>query len=273
MHYYQFNIGDYASHTQHLDESEDLAYRRMLDYCYLNEIGLPESVDEVARLIRMRTHSVCIANVLHEFFTLHSDGFWRSDRVEREIQAFRDKSGKAAKAARKRWDKAYADALQTHSERNAKHKPITINHKPVKESKNSASEVATSDPKYTTEDYRLAEWMAEKVSVVAPKVKPPNLKSWAETVRLMRERDNHTHHDIAKVFGFANQDSFWSVNILSPSKLRDKFGELDAKMRRVSNENTKPVSGIDPNERGISGAERTRRARELRRREEQGITY
>jgi len=35
MHYYQFNIGDYASHTRHLSDLEDLAYRRLLDAYYL----------------------------------------------------------------------------------------------------------------------------------------------------------------------------------------------------------------------------------------------
>jgi uncharacterized protein YdaU (DUF1376 family) len=70
MHYYQFNIGDYHTHTDHLSEMEDLAYRRMLDWCYLHEKPLPEDVAEVARLIRMRSHSDSIANVLREFFEL-----------------------------------------------------------------------------------------------------------------------------------------------------------------------------------------------------------
>jgi len=133
MHYYQFHIGDYASHTSHLNENEDLAYRRMLDYCYLNEIGLPPTVEEIARLIRMRTHSESIANVLREFFVLHDDGVYRQFRVEQQIADFRGKSDKAKKAARKRWENTDANALPTHSERNANHKPITNNHKPKKE--------------------------------------------------------------------------------------------------------------------------------------------
>lgn len=129
MHYYPFHIGDYASHTAHLDEIEDLAYRRMLDYCYLNEIGLPETVEEVARLIRMRTHSERIANVLREFFTLHDDGIWRHSRVEGVIAEYNAKSGKAQQAARKRWENAHANAMRTHSERNANQnqEPITNN--------------------------------------------------------------------------------------------------------------------------------------------------
>ena len=37
MHFYSFNIGDYASHTRHLTPMEDLAYRRLLDIYYLHE--------------------------------------------------------------------------------------------------------------------------------------------------------------------------------------------------------------------------------------------
>jgi uncharacterized protein YdaU (DUF1376 family) len=131
MHYYQFNIGDYASHTQHLDELEDLAYRRMIDYCYLNECGLPETVEQIARVIRMRTHCERIANVLKEFFYQHKDGTFHSKRADAEIAAFHAKAEKCANAARKRWGNADADALRTHSERNAKHKPLTNNHKPI----------------------------------------------------------------------------------------------------------------------------------------------
>ena len=83
MHYYSFNIGDYASHTSHLDPLEDIAYRRMIDWCYLHEESLPEDVDQIARLIRMREHCTCIANVLHEFFTLDDDGY-SNERINSE---------------------------------------------------------------------------------------------------------------------------------------------------------------------------------------------
>lgn len=131
MHYYQFNIGDYAAHTAHLDEIEDLAYRRMLDYCYLNECGLPETVEEIARVIRMRTHYERIASVLREFFALHSDNTYRHNRVEKEIAAFKEKSKKASESALKRWKNDDANALRTECEGNANHKPITNNHKPI----------------------------------------------------------------------------------------------------------------------------------------------
>jgi uncharacterized protein YdaU (DUF1376 family) len=159
MHYYQFNIGDYASHTAHLDEIEDIAYRRMLDYCYLNEIGLPDTVEEIARLIRMRTHCVRIAHVLREFFTQQDDGTWLHSRVEKEIAAYREKSNKAAKAARKRWDNTDANALQTQSEGNANHKPLTNNHKPVTNKNTRAVALDYSSWPEHPSDQVLADWL------------------------------------------------------------------------------------------------------------------
>ena len=127
MFYYQFNIGDYQSHTGHLSEMEDLAYRRLLDWCYLHEKALPTDLDEIARLIRMRSHTDCIAVVLREFFQRIEDG-WVSVRVMDEIAKVNEKSIKASASAKARWaEKASkingsgddANAMRTHSERNA----------------------------------------------------------------------------------------------------------------------------------------------------------
>lgn len=126
MHYYQWNIGDYASHTAHLTETEDLAYRRMLDWSYLNEKPLPLEPVDVARLIRMRTQSKSIASVLQEYFNRTNDG-WVSRRVLAEIAKVGIKSEKAAESAKARWSKAKnANALPPQSEGNATHNPIPI---------------------------------------------------------------------------------------------------------------------------------------------------
>ena len=126
MHYFQNNISDYMSHTGHLDDMEDLAYRRMIEYCYLHEIGLPKEVSDIARLIRMRTHTEAIAIVLQEFFTLDGD-VYKQSRIEREIDKYRAKSAQAREAAEKRWaqngDSGDADALHDKSAGNAKQEP------------------------------------------------------------------------------------------------------------------------------------------------------
>jgi len=134
MHYYQFNIGDYQSHTAHLSETEDLVYRRLLDWMYLHEKPIPLDLDEVSRQIRMRTHSDCIANVLREFFDRMDYG-WISERVLKEVEKAGEKSRKASDSAKARWSKiADANAMRTHSEGNATQDtlPKTQNTKPKK---------------------------------------------------------------------------------------------------------------------------------------------
>ena len=121
MHYYQFNIGDYKSHTEHLSEMEDLTYRRLLDWYYLHETPIPLDLTETARQIRMRLHSDCIALVLQEYFERTDDG-WVHHRANKEIAKTEDKSEKASASAKARWSKVkHANALQTQSECNATH--------------------------------------------------------------------------------------------------------------------------------------------------------
>jgi len=132
MYFFKFNISDYLSHTSHLDELEDLAYRRMLDWYYLHEKPLPKSVDEIAKNIRMRTHCECIANVLREFFIETENGF-ENNRANSEIITYNEKSGKAKDSAKVRWDKNKnknkhlpndANALRTECEGNAKQETL-----------------------------------------------------------------------------------------------------------------------------------------------------
>ncbi len=132
MHYYKFNIGDYASHTQHLEPLEDIAYRRMLDWVYLHESPLPDSPEQIARLIRMRTHCEDIANVLREFFTLTDYG-WMQEKASVEIDAYKLKSDKAKASAAARWakkpTKPDANALRSECEGNANQEPLNTKQK------------------------------------------------------------------------------------------------------------------------------------------------
>lgn len=140
MHYYQFNIGDYTSSTAHLEPMEDLIYRRLLDIYYSNEKPIKNDIESISRLIRMRSHSDCIASVLQEFFSLEDDGCWHCKRADIEIFKFTEISKKASVSAKKRWEKHKkkqkdgsndAKAMRSHSEGNAKQETRTIKHKPT----------------------------------------------------------------------------------------------------------------------------------------------
>lgn len=105
---------------------EDLTYRRLLDWYYLHEIAIPLEIVEVARQIRMRSHTDCIANVLHEYFERTADG-WIHHRANAEIAKAGDKSQKASRSAKSRWEKGKdANALRTQSEGNATHNTVHI---------------------------------------------------------------------------------------------------------------------------------------------------
>jgi uncharacterized protein YdaU (DUF1376 family) len=125
MHYYQFNIGDYQSHTNHLDPLEDLAYRRMLDWCYLHEKPLPLDANEIARIIRLRDHAAIIRDVLTEFFSRYGEG-WVCDRVLEEIQHYKAKieqASRAGKASAERRSNGGSTGVQLTNN----HEPITNN--------------------------------------------------------------------------------------------------------------------------------------------------
>lgn len=83
---------------------------------------------------------------------------------------------------------------------------------------------------FSVEDMQAAEYIHKLITRIKPDIKTPNLESWANTIRLMVERDNRSHKKICEVFRFANQDDFWQANILSPSKLREQFDRLEIKM-------------------------------------------
>jgi uncharacterized protein YdaU (DUF1376 family) len=125
MHYYQFNIGDYLSHTKHLDLMEDLAYRRLLDLYYLHERPLNSGITSVARQIGMRDHENDVKSVLEEFFDLSDDG-WINQRADKEIKHFHSKIDQASRAgkasAERRMSARSTDVQLTNNQ-----EPITNN--------------------------------------------------------------------------------------------------------------------------------------------------
>lgn len=82
---------------------------------------------------------------------------------------------------------------------------------------------------FSDDDLKAAEWIFHLIRKLNPSFKEPKFESWANDIRLMRERDNRTHKDICELFHWANQDRFWSVNILSPATLRAKWDQLSMK--------------------------------------------
>ncbi|HII3085892.1 replication protein [Enterobacter hormaechei] len=83
-----------------------------------------------------------------------------------------------------------------------------------------------------SEDLRCAEWLFTMVQNISPSAKKPNYAAWANDIRLMRERDDRTHYEIAALFKWACNDKFWKGNVLCPATLRDKWTQLDIKRNK-----------------------------------------
>lgn len=130
MHYFQFNIGDYASHTQRLSLLEDLAYRRLLDEYYLHERPLNSGLTPVARQIGMRDHEDEVQFVLESFFQLTDDG-WINKRADQEIAHYKGKIEQASKAGRASAERRL-NVRSTDVQPNNNQQPITNKHKPIK---------------------------------------------------------------------------------------------------------------------------------------------
>jgi uncharacterized protein YdaU (DUF1376 family) len=126
MHYFQFHIGDYKSHTHHLTVIEDIAYRRLLDHYYLHEAPIKQR--DIARQIGMRDHEQEVLSVLNEFFVSTENGFI-NDRADRAIAEYHGKKEQASKAGKASAERR-SNARSTDVQPTINQEPLTINHKP-----------------------------------------------------------------------------------------------------------------------------------------------
>jgi uncharacterized protein YdaU (DUF1376 family) len=83
--WYKFHLGDYITHTTHLSDAEDLAYRRLLDLYYMSESPIPLDTAVVARKIRLDLDIT--ESVLSEFFEITEEGY-QNTRCDAEIAKY-----------------------------------------------------------------------------------------------------------------------------------------------------------------------------------------
>ena len=225
-------IAEYQSDTNRLTTMQHGAYLLLImDYWRNGE--LPNDKAILLQITRLPDDAwEMLQALLKHYFKLSSSNTWTHARIEKELsKAAKNQavaSEKASKAARTRWNNASSNAPSIHQampEQCPSPSPLPIR-----------KELKESPRKYSDDDMSIAELIFSKVQEIDAKAKRPNLESWANEVRLMRERDNRSRDDILDIFIFANTHSFWRTNILSPSKLREKFTTLLAQKTRPINE-------------------------------------
>lgn len=89
--------------------------------------------------------------------------------------------------------------------------------------------------------YQLASLLFENIRANNEKTKTPNMQAWAADFDKMLRIDGHTQQEIEAIILWSQQDSFWRSNILSASKLREKFSQLWLKAKAQYQSNLIPT--------------------------------
>ena len=88
----------------------------------------------------------------------------------------------------------------------------------------------------------LAELMYSLHKEIDPKVKRPNMESWAADIEKINRLDNRSYEDIEKVIRWIKTPgNFWLPNIMSGKKLRIQFARLILEVNNVRNRQQKPI--------------------------------
>lgn len=85
----------------------------------------------------------------------------------------------------------------------------------------------------TDDDLKVAEWIAARVKKINPTCKEPDLKAWANDVRLTNQIDGRTHREICDLYDWASKHHFWHKNVMCPASLRKQWDRLT--MERAEN--------------------------------------
>ena len=126
MIWYKFHLGDYITHTLHLADAEDLAYRRLLDLYYMSEKPIPLDTESVSRKIRLDLDIT--ESVLKEFFE-HTENGYRNSRCDAEIAKYQHQV-KTNRGLGLRGGRPRKNRIENETEPN--HNPKKIQNKNIK---------------------------------------------------------------------------------------------------------------------------------------------
>jgi uncharacterized protein YdaU (DUF1376 family) len=165
MHYYKFNIADYRKDTGHLSTIEHGIYRQLIDWYYLDEQPIPAETQMVSRRLRLGSEELTfLENVLSDFFVLDKSGY-KHKRIEVEIKDYHEQAEKNQRngklGGRPKKTQSVISGIPDDSQNNLNHKPLTINHKPIKENKRGSR---------LTQDWFLTKSMGEWATQERPDI-------------------------------------------------------------------------------------------------------
>lgn len=122
-------------------------------------------------------------------------------------------------------------------------KDTNKNVKNVKNVKNEKNKKINSRKRVYDDDsihYQLADRLFQKILLNNPEYKQPNLQKWADDIRLMMDIDKRNEEQIIYVIDWCQTHQFWKTNILSVSKLREKYDQLVIQIKAGKTDKPKP---------------------------------
>jgi uncharacterized protein YdaU (DUF1376 family) len=149
MNFYPHHISDFNNATRHLTRVERSVYRDAIEMYYDKESPIPADIELLNRKLLCITEEEkqALLAILSEFFTL-SDGLYRHDRCDLEIEKYRKNTSAKAKAgiasAAKRQQKS--TGVQQKLTRVHNQEPITNNQEPLTNIEDKSSIVGTGVP-------------------------------------------------------------------------------------------------------------------------------
>lgn len=141
MHYYSHHIGDFSRDTSNLDDHHLATYMRMLWAYYADEKPFSDDCEGIA--FAVRSDEKTVRRLLSHYFVLGDDG-WRHKRCDKEIAAYHGKAEKARQSANARWNNA--NAMRTHSDRNANEQFLDANQEPITKNQEEAKKKSPAKP-------------------------------------------------------------------------------------------------------------------------------
>lgn len=108
-------------------------------------------------------------------------------------------------------------------------KPATVNPSLIQRTqltKNTKTKKEEQESQTADAAQRLARFLFSKIKELDPKAKEPSLDKWVPDIEKLIRLDGRDEEEISAVISWAFEDGFWSKNILSGRKLREKFEKL-----------------------------------------------
>ncbi|WP_179115660.1 hypothetical protein [Bacillus sonorensis] len=121
-------------------------------------------------------------------------------------------------------ENASEEESQKKSHSKASEKPVKSLNKNEKNEKNEKKN--NKRLVFDESHMKLAALLWKCIQAHSPNLKKPNLDKWANTFRLMMERDGREGKEIQDMIVWSTNHHFWYQNILSPDKLRKQYDRL-----------------------------------------------